>query len=176
MSAELNLIIGCMFSGKTTELLRIAKRLKAIEQRVLLINYGKDTRYSQTEMMTHDREGLPSLFVETFTTDIYNTLCNYDIVCINEAQFFPDLVQFCKCCLSQNKTVYASGLDGDYKQEPFGDILKLIPLCNHITKLHAFCKICKNKTPAYFTKRITEDTEQMLIGTEQYIPVCREHL
>lgn len=174
-AAELNLIIGCMFSGKTTELLRIAKRLKSIDKKVLLINFDQDTRYSDSEMMTHDREGMPCIFVNSLT-DTLNTIHNYDVICINEAQFFCDLVNFCKKCLSENKTVYACGLDGDYKQEMFGDLLKLIPLCNNITRLHAFCKVCRDQTPAYFTKRITADTEQTLIGTDQYIPVCRKCL
>ena len=173
MNAELNLILGCMFSGKTTELLRIAKRLQSINLKVLLINYHEDTRYSKTEMTTHDKTGLPCMFVKDLN-DVNYKVSN--IICINEAQFFTGLKEFCIKALNDNKTLYISGLDGDFKQEPFGEILDLIPLCNNITKLHAFCKMCGNTTKAHFTKRITDSKEQKLIGTDEYIPVCRNHL
>jgi thymidine kinase len=169
----LNLIIGPMFSGKTTELLRIAKRLKSIDLKVLLLNYHEDIRYSTTEMKTHDNTGLPCKFIVNFDNLEYD---DYDIICINEAQFFNKLVPFCKNALSKGKTIYACGLDGDYKQEKFGEILDLIPLSDTITKLHAFCSICKDGTPAYFTRRLCSNKHQKLIGTKEYIPVCREHL
>lgn len=171
--ATLNLIIGPMFSGKTTELLRIAKRLKSINLEVLLLNYYEDTRYSSTEMTTHDKNGLPCLFVKELNTINYE---KYDIICINEAQFFNNLLQFCKDVIKNNKTIYICGLDGDYKQERFGEILDLIPLSDTITKLHAFCSICKDGTHAHFTKRLIDDNNQKLIGINEYIPVCRKHL
>lgn len=171
--ASLNLIIGPMFSGKTTELLRVAKRLKSINLNVLLLNYYEDTRYSDTEMSTHDKEGLPCKFIANFDNLDYK---DYDIICINEAQFFSKLVPFCKKALKDNKTMYVSGLDGDFQQDKFGEILDLIPLCEKITKLHAFCSICKDGTHAHFTKRLCSNKYQKLIGTEEYIPVCRNHL
>jgi len=171
--ATLNLIIGPMFSGKTTELLRIAKRLQSINLKVLLLNYYEDTRYSNSEMSTHDKDGLPCTFIKHFDNLNYD---EYDVICINEAQFFSKLVPFCKKVLSKNKTLYVSGLDGDYKQEKFGEILDLVPLCDTITKLNAFCKICKDGTAAHFTKRLVTNKTQKLIGTDEYIPVCRTHL
>lgn len=171
--ATLNLIIGPMFSGKTTELLRIAKRLQSIDLKVLLLNNYEDTRYSNTEMKTHDNNGLPCKFIKHFDNLEYES---YDIICINEAQFFNKLVPFCQKVLKQNKTLYVSGLDGDFKQEKFGEILDLIPLSDSITKLHAFCKICKDGTTAHFTKRLVTNKSQKLIGVDQYIPVCRKHL
>ena len=173
---ELHLIIGCMFSGKTTELLRIAKRLKSIGQTVALLNYIEDTRYSTTDVTTHDKYSCQD--IESHYTNDLNTLDteNYSVICINEAQFFKGLKNFCINQLQNSKTIYVSGLDGDFMQRPFGEILELVPLCNTITRLHAFCKICKNGNPAYFTKRLTESKEQKLIGTDEYIPVCRTHL
>ena len=174
-SSGLHLIIGPMFSGKTTELLRVAKRLQSINLKVLLLNYHEDTRYSTSEMSTHDRESLPCTFVKDLNK-IELLAKEYGIICINEAQFFEGLVLFCKEQLKLNKTLYVCGLDGDYKQEKFGEILNLVPLCDTITKLHAFCKVCKNGTKAHFTKRLTEHNEQKLIGVDEYIPVCRNHL
>ena len=173
-SSNLHLIIGPMFSGKTTELLRIAKRLKSINLNVLLLNYNEDIRYSNTEMSTHDKTSLPCTFVNKLFE--IKDISKFEVICINEAQFFEDLVPFCKEALKQNKNIYACGLDGDYKQEKFGYLLDLVPLSNSITKLHAFCSVCKNGTPAYFTKRLIDNNEQKLIGTTEYIPVCRNHL
>ena len=172
--ANLHLIIGPMFSGKTTELLRIAKRLKSINLNILLLNYNEDTRYSDTEMTTHDKTSLPCTFVNKLFE--IKDISEYDIICINEAQFFEDLIPFCKEALKQNKNIYACGLDGDYKQEKFGQLLDLVPLSDTITKLHAFCSECQNGTPAHFTKRLTKNVEQKMIGTREYIPVCRYHL
>ena len=176
IQCSLNLIIGPMFSGKTTELLRVAKRLKSINNKVLLLNYSEDTRYSNTAMVTHDNEGLPCEFVNNLTKISIDTICEYDVICINEGQFFANLVKFCMQCLKMNKSVYVCGLDGDFKQEKFGEILDLIPKCDTIIKLHSYCSICKNGTFAPFTKRITNSNEQKLIGTNEYIPVCRRHL
>lgn len=173
--SELHLIVGCMFSGKTSELLKIANRYNSIRTSVILINFEEDKRYSSTEIKTHDLYSinLPTLFVKKLNDCDVD---NYEIICINEAQFFPDLIDFCKILLTKNKKIYISGLDGDFKQEIFGDILYLIPLCNTITKLNAYCKICNNSTLAYFTKRISDNKDQKLIGTNEYIPVCRNHL
>ena len=172
-NATLNLIIGPMFSGKTTELLRIAKRLSSINLRVLLLNYYEDKRYSDYEMSTHDKTSLPCKFISNFDNIEYK---DYDVICINEAQFLPQLVKFSKKMLNENKTLYICGLDGDYKQEKFGELLDLIPLSDSITKLHAFCSICKDGTHAHFTKRLVSNKYQKLIGSDQYIPVCRKHL
>lgn len=173
--SELHIIIGCMFSGKTSELLKIANRYNSIKNSVILINFEEDNRYSDTEVKTHDlySVNLPTLFVKNLEDC---NVDNYDIICINEAQFFSDLITFCKKLLTKNKKIYIAGLDGDFKQEIFGEILLLIPLCNTITRLNAYCKICNNGTLAYFTKRKSENKEQKLIGTDEYIPVCRNHL
>ena len=124
---ELHLIIGCMFSGKTTELLRIAKRLKSIGQSVAIINYAEDTRYSTTDVTTHDKYACADIESHYITDlDTINAI-NYQVICINEAQFFTGLKEFCIDLISKSKIVYVSGLDGDFKQQPFGEILELIP-------------------------------------------------
>ena len=171
--AELNIIMGPMLSGKTTELLRITNRLRTLNLKVLLINYVEDTRYSYTKMVTHDNISSDCEFIKDLREVNY---IDYDVIGINEGQFFTGLVDFCKEVLSNNKSVYVAALDGDYKQEKFGEILDLIPLCNNITKLHAFCTVCKNGTRACFTKRLVDSKEQKLIGTEEYTAVCRRHL
>ena len=76
--------------------------------------------------------------------------------------------------LKQNKKVYIAGLDGDFQQKKFGTILDLIPLCDKVTKLSSLCSLCKNGEAGIFSMRLTQEKEQMLIGSENYIPVCRK--
>ena len=74
-----------------------------------------------------------------------------------------------------NKNVIVVGLDGDYDRHNFGEIHKLIPLCDDIIKLKAYCSICKDGTPGIFTKRINENKEKIFVGSENdYIAVCRK--
>jgi len=73
--------------------------------------------------------------------------------------------------------IIVAGLDGDYQQKQFGDILKLIPIADSYQKVYALCKICQDGTPASFTKRIVNNNQQILVGAkESYISVCRFHL
>ena len=71
------------------------------------------------------------------------------------------------------KKVYICGLDGDFKKQKFGEILDLIPLCDKVTKLTSICSLCKNGNPGIFSKRISDEKEQTLVGSDNYIPVCR---
>ena len=172
-NSELHLIIGPMFSGKTTELLRIANRLKSINNKILIVNYEEDKRYSIENVSTHNLIQMKCKFTKSLLTLNYD---NYDIICINEGQFFNDLVEFCNYYLNYNKKIYICGLDGDINQQKFGNILDLIPISDSVVKLNAFCKICKNGTLAPFTKRLVESKEIKLIGTDEYMAVCRYHL
>jgi len=96
------------------------------------------------------------------------------VILINEGQFFPDILEWVRRAIDPpyNKKVHVCGLDGDFKREVFGDILKLIPLSDHVEKLSAICACCKQK-PGIFSKRITSNMEQKDIGTSSYIPLCR---
>jgi thymidine kinase len=75
--------------------------------------------------------------------------------------------------LKHGKKVYIAGLDGDFERKKFGALLDLIPLCDKVTKLTSLCSICKDGTPGIFSMRLTKEKEQMLIGNDNYIPVCR---
>lgn len=174
--SKLEIILGPMFSGKSTELLRRARRYEAIGHKVMFINHSLDVRYGSNKISTHDRVEKTAIMTPQLMyilkTDPFQQ-CN--IIAINEAQFFTDLVEFCKLSMSDfGKHIIIAGLDGDYKREPFGDILNLIPLAESVVKLSSYCKICSDK--ASFTKRITHDTSQIVIGCEgDHIPVCRKH-
>tara|TARA_B110000483_G_scaffold243003_1_gene330812 strand:+ start:4516 stop:5061 length:546 start_codon:yes stop_codon:yes gene_type:complete len=175
---SIHLITGCMFSGKTSALINIAKMQKLLNKNVLIINFEGDTRYSSnSKITTHDNVSFDCvpcakdlLFMITKSND-YNKA---DVICINEGQFFDNLVAFCVQASTESKAVYVCGLDGDYLKRPFGEILNLIPHCESVCKLQALCMSCKNGTAASFTKKLTKSENLVEIGsTETYMPVCR---
>ena len=175
---KITLIIGCMFSGKSSEIIKIYNKYKN-DKHILLINHKTDTRYGLNVMSSHNKTQLPCFTCLELTkivgTEMYNKA---DIIMIDEAQFFPDLFEFATNSADiHNKELFIAGLDGDYKKEPFGDISKLISHCDDIIKLKAYCKYCNNKNKnAIFTKRIVDNKQQLLVGGyESYIPVCRKH-
>jgi thymidine kinase len=170
-----------MFSGKTSALINIAKMQKLLEKNVLVINYEGDTRYSSSNLITtHDNVSLECTscckdkLLMIPTTDNYKLYVDIDVICVNEGQFFDNLVEFCLKACDDKKDVYVCGLDGDYLRRPFGEILNLIPHCETVCKLQAMCMSCKNGTPASFTKKLTDSDKLVEIGaTEIYMPVCR---
>lgn len=185
-SSYLEIMIGPMFSGKTSKLLEVYKQCTFCNIPVAVINYSDDTRYHNTMLSSHDKIMIPC--IQTYKlNDIWNCpqdqnnpfyenylkLRNADVILINEAQFFIDLYPIVFNMLELNKKIYVSGLDGDFERKKFGTILDLIPLCDKITKMTSLCGICKNGTPGIFSLRLTKEKEQTLIGSDNYIPVCR---
>jgi thymidine kinase len=171
---SLELIIGGMFSGKTSETIRRLKRYKIIGEKILVINSSFDTRSAKSELLTHD--GCTFSCIKTNVLD-YELVGDNTVISIDEAQFFTGLVDFVKKCLMNNKKVLVTGLDGDFNQNVFGEILYLIPLCDDVIKMKALCVDCHNGTLGPFSKRITRDTCQRLIGhSDAYKAVCRRHL
>lgn len=176
---SIHLITGCMFSGKTSALINVAKMNKLLGKSVIVINYEHDTRYNNSDkVMTHSGmsfDCVPCAKDLLFMLKEDSIVENADVICINEGQFFDRLVDFCNCMCNLGKEVHICGLDGDYLRRPFGEILNLIPICDTYTKLHALCMSCKNGTYASFTKKITKTDNLIEIGsTEMYMPVCRK--
>jgi thymidine kinase len=174
----LSIIMGNMFSGKTSELIRRLKRLKVIGKNILVVNSAKDTRSPEQVLKTHDNVKFNCLKVYDLF-DIINKpeFDAADIIAIDEAQFFPRLKKFVDCCLHVNKSVILAGLDADSFQCKFGELLDCVPIACDVTKLSALCMRCNDGTPGPFTKRIVDDrTLELIGGSDMYIAVCREHL
>lgn len=170
---SLTVILGCMFSGKSTELLRQIKRLESIGKEVLLINHQNDNRYTQKEkVVTHDSQS--RFCIKTKTLFEIEDHGKYDTIAIDEAQFFPDLYYFVLKRLKENKDIIVSGLIGDFQCKPIGDILRLLPHADDTVRLYALCSVCNDGTRAPFTKRLSNDTQQVLIGSDEYVAVCRK--
>ena len=171
----LELILGSMFSGKTSKLLEIYKECNFCNIPVSIINHSFDKRYHESMMSTHDKSMAPCLQVmELNELKDNTTLLNSDVILINEGQFFTDLYEFTVTMLNNNKKIYICGLDGDFERRKFGYILDLIPLCDKVIKLTSLCSKCKNGTPGIFSMRLSSETEQTVIGSDNYIPVCRK--
>jgi thymidine kinase len=172
----LEMVIGPMFSGKTTWLIEKYKAYTYIGKKVLVINYSADIRYSTTMLSSHDHIEIPCVFSSLICddSDVWNAVKVADVILINEGQFFSDLVVSVRMMIdTMNKHVFISGLDGDFRREKFGDILDLIPICDKVEKLSALCAICRNGTPAIFSKRLTDESNQVVIGSDNYKPLCR---
>ncbi|MBI95537.1 hypothetical protein CL656_00075 [bacterium] len=179
-NGSINLIIGCMFSGKTTELVRNIKRFQSIGKKTMVINYSLDDRYGDNCVKSHDSLGVSAFMIKNLgdiknNPDLNTEYNNSEFIFINEGQFFEGLYDFCNNAANEdNKIIYVCGLDGDYKQKKFGELLDLIPISDSVNKLSALCKICGEK--ASFTKRNTSSDKKILIGNDNiYSAVCRHH-
>jgi thymidine kinase len=169
----LEVIIGPMFSGKTSKLLDIYKKCIYCGIPVLIINHKFDDRYTSNSLSSHDNLKAPCMFLNKLLSNEVD-FKNIEVILINEGQFFDDLYEFVERYIQENKQIYVCGLDGDFEKKKFGQILDIIPLSDKVTKLTSLCGICKNGTKAIFSKRLTHETKQTVIGIDNYIPVCRK--
>ena len=187
----LEVIKGPMFSGKTTRLLDMYKKYKFCDIQTMVFNYGKDNRYSDSLLSSHDKVMIPCVKCLTLTEIVdlnkmhntYNTAAaekymtdflEAKVILINEGQFFADIVDWVKTAVEvHHKTVYVCGLNSDFKRNKFGNWLDLELLSDEVVLLNSFCSHCK-KRPAIFSHRLTNETEIEVIGSDCYIPVCRK--
>jgi thymidine kinase len=169
----LELFIGPMFSGKTSRLIDIYKQCKFCNIPVVVINHALDTRYDDLLLSNHDKIMIPCVQTNNLMST-YEQLKDANVYLINEGQFFEDLYEYVSYLLEKGKKVYVCGLDGDFERKKFGQILDLIPHCDKVTKLTSLCSICKNGEPGIFSMRLTNEKCQTLVGSDNYIPVCRK--
>lgn len=169
----LELFIGPMFSGKTSRLIDIYKQCKFCNIPVVVINHALDTRYDDLLLSNHDKIMIPCVQTNNLMST-YEQLKDANVYLINEGQFFEDLYEYVSYLLEKGKKVYVCGLDGDFERKKFGQILDLIPRCDKVTKLTSLCSICKNGEPGIFSMRLTNEKCQTLVGSDNYIPVCRK--
>jgi len=172
----LELVSGPMYSGKTSRLLNLYKQFKFCGIPTLVLNHADDAmRYSVTHLSNHDQEMIPCMMINSLKDVMGKEFLEARVILINEIQFFQnDTVEWIRTAVDvYHKHVYVCGLDGDFQRRKFGNWLEeLIPLCDNHVKLHSYCSQCKRKN-AIFTHRLTKETEQKIIGTECYIPLCR---
>ena len=170
---KIELIIGPMFSGKSTRLIGLIRKYTYKAKKTIMIKYFADQRYSdKSEVVTHDYLKYDSFDCKNLR-EHFEKLKNYDVIGIDEGQFFPDLVEVCEELALMKKTVIVAALNGDFRMEPFPVVGKLISKADKIKLLKAYCFNCHKD--ANFSLRIVQSNETVLIGAgEAYKPACRE--
>ena len=169
----IEVIAGCMFSGKTEELIRRLRRAQIAKQNVKIFKPKIDIRYSETSIVSHSDQSLPSLLV-TDANEILSLSGDAKVVGIDEAQFFSnDLVSVCNQLANKGKRVIVAGLDQDYRGVPFEPMPNLLAVAEYITKTLAICVACGN--PADKTQRKTFSAERVVVGAaDVYEARCRK--
>lgn len=169
----IEVIAGCMFSGKTEELIRRLRRAQIARQNVKIFKPKIDTRYSENDIVSHSEQSLPSILI----SDINEVLQHSEdahVIGIDEAQFFSnDIVDICNKLACEGKRVIVAGLDQDYKGVPFEPMPQLLAVAEYITKTLAICMNCGN--PADKTQRKTSSSERVVVGAaDVYEARCRK--
>lgn len=170
---RIEVICGSMFSGKTEELLRRLRRAKIARQKVEIFKPVIDVRYSQEEVVSHDKNSILSTPVE-HSSNILLLASEVEVVGVDEAQFFDKgLADVCQQLADQGIRVIVAGLDMDFKRIPFGPMPALCAIADDVTKVHAICVRCGSL--ACYSHRIVAGEKQVMLGEmHEYQPLCRK--
>jgi thymidine kinase len=169
----IEVITGCMFSGKTEELIRRLRRAQIAKQKVKIFKPKIDARYSKNSIVSHNEQSLPSILIEDII-EVVDLAKDAQVIGIDEAQFFNEgIVHICNLLASRGKRVIVAGLDQDYTGKPFDPMPQLLAIAEYITKQHAICVVCGN--PADKTQRKTNESERVIVGAADiYEARCRK--
>jgi thymidine kinase len=172
-AGSIEVICGPMFSGKTEELLRRLRRARIANITMAIFKPVIDNRYSELNIVSHDDNFYPSLLVST-ASDILNNKGDAQVIAFDEAQFFDESLPSVAGQLARDGIrVIASGLDMDFKGNPFGFMPQLMAIADHVTKLSAICVICG--ADATYSYRKSGHSNQIMIGAKDiYEPRCRQ--
>lgn len=161
-SGWIEVICGCMFSGKTEELIRRLNRALIAKQKVEIFKPTIDTRYHDQKIVSHSEREIRSTPVN-FATDIILLAGDCDVVGIDEAQFFDEaIVEVCNTLANSGKRVIVAGLDMDYEGNPFGPMPNLLAVAEYVTKVHAIC--AQTGELASFSFRLNANEAQVMLG------------
>ena len=163
----IEVICGCMFSGKTEELIRRLNRALIAKQKIEIFKPVVDKRYHHEHIVSHNENSIRSTPVN-FASDILLLAGDCAVVGIDEAQFFDDaIVDICNILANSGKRVIVAGLDMDYEGKPFGPMPQLLAVAEFVTKVHAIC--AQTGQLASFSFRLSESDQQVVLGEkDQY--------
>jgi len=169
----IEIICGSMFSGKTEELIRRAKRVKLAKQKIKIFKPKEDVRFKKKKIVSHNENFLKSKVIKR-PSQILKFSANTQVVAIDEAQFFDDeIIEVCNKLANDGKRVIVAGLDMDYKGKPFGPMPNLMAIAEYVTKLHAICT--KTGKMANYTNRIVNNKNLIMVGDKnKYEALSRE--
>ena len=175
----IEVISGCMFAGKTEELIRRINVLSYAKKNIIVFKPKIDNRYSDSEIVSHSGAKVPCLVVEKAQDILKKIEADTEVVAIDEVQFFDkDIVEVCEYLADKGIRVMVAGLDKDVRGESFGVMPELLTRAEFVTKLTAVCAKCG--APATRTQRLVngkpagfEDPIVMVGADESYEPRCR---
>jgi thymidine kinase len=169
----IEVVTGCMFSGKSEELIRRLRRAIIAKQRVQVFKAEIDDRYATGQVVSHSRWRLEAERVRTAREIVDRVDPRTDVVGIDEAQFFDaEIVEVCNHLANLGKRVVVAGLDMDFRGQPFGPMPQLLTIAEEVEKAHAICAHCS--APASFTQRLTTTQDQVVVGASDiYEARCR---
>lgn len=189
---SLEVVTGCMFSGKSEELIRQLRRAVIAKKTVHVFKPSVDDRDGTDRVMSHSRVELPATAIDQDhpgtilgSNTVWNNMVgskvqpdwvwDADVVGIDEAQFFnPSIVDVVESLITLGKRVIVAGLDLDFRAEPFGSMPVLMAKADHVTRLTAVCTVCGH--PAIRTQRLDASEESVVIGgADKYAARCRQH-
>ena len=158
----IEVISGCMFSGKTEELIRRLNRAIIAKQRVEIFKPVIDKRFHHEQIVSHNENAIRSTPVN-FANDIFLLAGDCDVVGIDEAQFFDQtIVEVCNTLANNGKRIIVAGLDMDYEGKPFGPMPNLLAIAEFVTKVHAIC--AQTGELASFSFRLSDNDSQVMLG------------
>ena len=168
----IEVICGCMFSGKTEELIRRIRRAEIAKMNTVIFKPKIDDRYSSNHVVSHNQSKIESRLIKS-AKEIIDQSKEMDVIGIDEAQFFTEeIIDVCKALAKDKKRVVVAGLDTDFRGIPFGPMPALMCEADYLDKFRAVCVKCGN--PASCSQRTTSDSEQVVIGeTDVYEARCR---
>ena len=169
----IEVVAGCMFSGKTEELIRRLRRAQIARQKVVIFKPRIDNRYSANQIVSHNTQTLESIVIDK-TSDILSLSKDAQVIGIDEAQFFDmSIVGICDKLANEGKRVIVAGLDQDYRGVPFEPMPQLLAAAEYITKTLAICVVCGN--PADRTQRKIASADRVVVGAaDSYEARCRK--
>jgi thymidine kinase len=158
----IEVVCGCMFSGKTEELIRRLNRALIAKQKVEIFKPKTDTRYHEENIVSHNENAIRSTPVN-FASDILLLAGDCDVVGVDEAQFFDEsIVEVCNTLANSGKRVIVAGLDMDFEGKPFGPMPNLLAVAEFVTKVHAIDT--RTGELASFSFRLSDNSEQVMLG------------
>jgi thymidine kinase len=169
----IEVIVGCMFSGKSEELIRRLRRAQIARQRVQTFKPTIDTRFSAQDIVSHSEMRIESQVVASSRVLLDKVEPDTEVIGIDEGQFFDlELPAICNMLADRGKRVIVAGLDQDYLGKPFEPMPQLLAIAEYITKTHAICMVCGN--PASHTQRLVPSGDRVLLGAQGlYEARCR---
>jgi len=170
----IEVIVGCMFSGKSEELIRRLRRAQIARQRVQTFKPTIDTRFSAQDIVSHSEMRIESAVVATSRMLLERVEPDTEVIGIDEGQFFDlELPMICNTLADRGKRVIVAGLDQDYLGKPFEPMPQLLAIAEYITKTHAICMKCGQ--PANYTQRTFDSEERVAVGGgDMYEARCRK--